>query len=146
MITLGIFPAHLSSTFLDLYMTLVKQRLEAKKAGEHLTAEALKIVVNATYGKLNFEYGWMFDTKASYTVTLTGQLYLLMLVEALEISGIQVFYANTDGLTCKVKKTERAKFDEICKGWQEYTQLELEFNKYKKCVIRDVSYLASKSL
>lgn len=138
-LTLGIFPKHLSERFLTLYKKLVTQRLEAKRAGEKLTAEALKIVVNAVYGKLNFEYGWLFDTKASYTVTLTGQLYLLMLVEKLEQNGIEVFYANTDGLTCKVKKGQRPTFDAICNAWQQYTELELEFAKYKKCVIRDVN-------
>lgn len=46
-LTLGIFPKHLSERFLTLYKKLVTQRLEAKKAGEKLTAEALKIVVNA---------------------------------------------------------------------------------------------------
>lgn len=138
-LTLGIFPKHLSEQFLVLYKKLVTQRLSAKRAGEKLTAEALKIVVNAVYGKLNFEYGWLFDTKASYTVTLTGQLYLLMLVEKLEQNGIEVFYGNTDGLTCKVKKGDREKFDKICEAWQKYTELELEFAKYKKCVIRDVN-------
>jgi hypothetical protein len=139
MITLGIFPAHLSEEFLVLFKKLVTQRLDAKRGGDKLTADALKIVVNACYGKLNFEHGWLFDTKASYTVTLTGQLYLLMLVEALEMAGIEVFYANTDGLTCKIKKGMKPQFDEICEGWQKYTELELEFAKYTKCVIRDVN-------
>jgi hypothetical protein len=138
-LTLGIFPRHLSERFLTLYRKLVDQRMAAKNSGEKLTAEALKIVVNAVYGKLNFEFGWLFDTMASYTVTLTGQLFLLMLVEALELNGIEVFYANTDGLTCKVYKNKKAKFDEICTAWQKYTELELEFNKYQKCVIRDVN-------
>ena len=133
------FPAHLSSRFLDLYQRLVTQRLEAKKAGDKLTADALKIVVNATYGKLNFEYGWLYDTKACYRVTLTGQLYLLMLVEALELNGIEVFYANTDGITCKVAKKDQEKYKQICKAWEKYTLLELEGVKYKKCVIRDVN-------
>lgn len=62
-----------------------------------------------------------------------------MLVEKLEQNGIEVFYGNTDGLTCKVKKGNREKFDKICEAWQKYTELELEFAKYKKCVIRDVN-------
>ena len=139
MLNEGAFPAHLSERFLDLYQRLVTQRLTAKRGGDKLTADALKIVVNATYGKLNFEYGWLYDTKACYRVTLTGQLYLLMLIEALELNGIEVFYANTDGITCKVSKDKTAKFEEICDAWQKYTYLELEGVDYKKCVIRDVN-------
>jgi hypothetical protein len=139
MINEGAYPAHLSKKFLELFKKMVTERLAAKSNGDKLTAEALKIVVNAVYGKLNFEYGWLFDTKACYRVTLTGQLYLMMLVEALEGFGIEVFYANTDGLTCKIHKDLIGKFETICKKWEEYTNLELEYADYKKCIIRDVN-------
>ena len=114
MINLNIYPKHLSREFLDLFQGIVTQRLEAKKAGDKPVADALKIVANSCYGKLNFEHGWMYDSEASYTVTLTGQLFLLMLVEMLEENGFEVCYANTDGISAKVDRKRKDTFNKIC--------------------------------
>lgn len=139
MINLSIYPKHLSSKFLSLFKTIVKQRLTAKAKGEKGVADALKIVINSVYGKLNFEYGWLYDSKASYTVTLNGQMYLLMLIEQLEEAGITVFYANTDGITCKLPRNKEKLFYKICNDFQDYVDIPLEYANYKKCVIRDVN-------
>jgi hypothetical protein len=139
MINLGIYPEHLSPKFLELFQSIVKQRLEAKAEGNKVVADALKIVINAVYGKLNFDYGWIKDAKASYSVTLNGQLYLLMLIEALEKKGIEIFYANTDGATAKVPINDVTMFYDICKDYGEYFDIPLEYVEYKKCIIRDVN-------
>lgn len=139
MINLNIFPEHLSKRFLNLFKRIVNERLEAKAAGNKTVADALKIVINSVYGKLNFDYGWLKDAKASYSVTLNGQLFLLMLIEELELEGIEIFYANTDGATAKVPVDKIDRFYEICKEFEEYVDIPLEFANYKKCIIRDVN-------
>ena len=139
MITLGAFPKHLSKVFLDLFKRLVEQRLEAKRKGNKVVANALKIVINSTYGKLNFEHGWLYDSKAAYKVTLNGQLFLFMLIEKLEKVGLKVYYANTDGFMTKVPKNRVEEYKKICKEFEDYVKIPLEFEKYSKCTIRDVN-------
>jgi|TARA_R110002167_G_scaffold10659_8_gene48325 hypothetical protein len=139
MTTLDIYPEHLSKKFLVLFDRIITQRLAAKANGEKTVANALKIVINACYGKLNFDYGWIKDTKASYSVTLNGQLYLLMLIEQLEEVGITIFYANTDGATAKVPKGKENLFYSICKEFQDYVGIGISYAEYEKCIIRDVN-------
>ena len=62
-----------------------------------------------------------------------------MLIEQLEAAGITVFYANTDGITCKMSKDKKDKFYEICNNFRDYVDIPLEYADYKKCVIRDVN-------
>ena len=56
-------------------------------------ADAYKIVANSgLFGKLGFD-GWMFDLKAMYQTTINGQLYLMMMIEEMELNGIPVVSA-----------------------------------------------------
>jgi hypothetical protein len=78
-------------------------------------------------------------------VTLTGQLVLLMLIERLELAGIRVVSANTDGIVIKCHKTQKEKLDEIVKKWEEDIDCQTEETKYKSTHQRDVnSYFAIK--
>src|SRR5690606_30184845 len=98
--------------------------------------DAFKIVANAgSFGKLGDEKWWMCDLLALYRVTVNGQLYLLMLIERLELEGITVWYANTDGVTAKVPKGKEEAYERICAEWQEELRMELEFDRYRKAVI-----------
>jgi len=133
------YPKHLSEEFLVLFKKLVTQRLTAKAAGDKVVANALKIVINSTYGKLLFEHSWLFDSAAGYRVTLNGQLYLLMLIEKLEKEGFIVYYANTDGFMTKVPKGRNEEYQKICMQFEKYVDIPLEFEQYKKCTIRDVN-------
>lgn len=139
MIKNRIYPAHLNPVFIQILITLTSMRLEAKARGDKVTAEALKIVINSIYGKLGDHKYWLYDLKAMYRVTLSGQLYLLMLIERLEEAGFEVFYANTDGITTKVPKSQKHIYDAICNGWMKYIGFDLEFVNYKKAIIRDVN-------
>lgn len=139
MINENAYPAHLSDKFLVLFKKLVTQRLDAKAKGDKIVANALKIVINSAYGKLLFEHSWLYDAKAGYTVTLNGQLYLLMIIEELELAGCSVYYANTDGFMTKVHKDQEKTYMEICMKFEKYVDIPLEFEDYTKCVIRDVN-------
>ena len=52
MLKYGIHPEHLGENFLKIVDTLTKQRLAAKKSGDSLTADTLKITINSLYGLL----------------------------------------------------------------------------------------------
>lgn len=145
MIEYGIRPAHLSKSFTLLLEEFTNTRLEAKANMDWLTSEALKIVINSIFGKMGFENHWLYDPLAMYRVTLNGQLFLLMLIEALEHYGIPVFYANTDGITAKVKDSDTKKFYAICERWEKFTRFDLEYEEFNRFVCRDVNnYIVEK--
>lgn len=139
MINYGIKPKHLHGCFLPLVKQYTEDRLEAKAENDKVASKGLKIVINSIYGKMGNEHHFLYDLKALYQTTLNGQLFLLMLIERLELAGINVFYANTDGVTALVPKEKEDEYYQICEGWQKYTGFDLDYDKYKKCVIRDVN-------
>ena len=132
-------PAHLSHEFLDIFRGLVKERIEAKAKGDKIKADILKISVNAVFGKLGNPDYWLYDMQSFYSVTISGQLYILSLIELLTLKGIEVISANTDGVTSKVKKSQLDLYYETCQEWKARTGFELEFTPYKKYVRRDVN-------
>lgn len=104
-----------------------------------LSAEALKIVINAIYGKLGSDKFWLYDRLAQLKVTINGQLMIMMLVERLELSGIHVISANTDGIIVKLPKDKREEFKEITNKWCEETKLSADSEEYNILVSRDIN-------
>ena len=139
MINHNVYPKHLSSDLIPLLEEITNRRLVAKATGDKVTASALKITVNSIFGKTGYEHHWLYDPLAMNRVTVNGQLYLLMLIERLEMNGIKVFYANTDGVTASVPVNKLDLYNQLCEDWQKETNFSLEFVKFKKCVIRDVN-------
>lgn len=141
----GIYPVHLGPNFLKAYESFVKRRLAAKAAKNKPVAESLKIVVNGGFGKLGSMYSILYAPNLMLQVTLTGQLALLMLIERLEIVGIPVVSANTDGTVVKCQRNRREEFKAIVKQWEFETQFELEETLYSAIYNRDVNaYIAVK--
>lgn len=121
--------------------------LDDKESDKHATAAAcLKIVANAgIFGKMGSEKSFLCDKKAMYQVTINGQLFLLMLIEKLELAGIHVISANTDGIVTIVPRELEQTADDICHWWEKHLGLELEFTYYIKYVTEGVnSYLTIK--
>jgi hypothetical protein len=134
----NIYPEHLGEDFVKVLSMLTAERLAAKKTNKK-KAEALKITVNGLYGKLNSSTFWLEDAKAMMRVTIAGQLYILMLVEMLELAGIHCISANTDGIECEVQRDMEETYYRICEEWEKKTGFTLEFVEYKKYVKRDVN-------
>lgn len=135
----NLYPAHLSSLFLNLYKKIILQRLEAKKLGKDTEAYVLKILVNSVFGKTLYEHHWLYDPLVGLRTTVNGQLYMLMLIEQLYLGGFKVISANTDGLVTLVPVNTRGEYWEICSNWSKSTKFNLEFTKYSKYVRRDVN-------
>lgn len=144
-LNLGLYPEELTSQFLTIYSKIVETRLKAKRENDKITNESLKIVINGSFGKFGNKYSILYSPKLLMTVTITGQLSLLMLIERLERSGVSVVSANTDGIVSKVHKSKIKKFQQICNQWQKDTGFDLEETRYKALYSRDVNnYLAVK--
>ena len=72
-------------------------------------------------------------------------MFILKLIEQLtiQLSYIKVLQANTDGITLIIKRTDHNQLLDICKWWEEFSNLKLEYAYYQKMIIRDVnSYYA----
>lgn len=151
----GFFPKHLTAVFLDVYRKIVERRLEAKALSKSkdkaiakmnkIIADALKITINGSFGKLGSMFSNLYSPDLLIQVTLTGQLALLMLIEALELVGIQVVSANTDGIVIKCHESKYDQLNMIVKSWEEHTSFETEETQYSALFSRDVNnYIAIK--
>lgn len=145
-----IAPAHINeSCFVKLITWLRETRVTAKHSKEEyidgipkdVLAQVLKIVINSIYGKLGFEKGDICDRFAVLKVTINGQLLLLKLCEELELNGIQVCSANTDGIVVKVYKKNKNIYDSIINKWQEDTKLGLDSEEYLCYINRDIEHI-----
>ena len=143
-----IAPAHIDEgCFTKLVAWIRDTRIKAKHSDEDVIdgipketlAQALKIVINSIYGKLGFEAGDICDKLAVLKVTINGQLFIMMLCETLEMNGIEVVSANTDGIVVKLTKANYQKFKDITDDWEDYTGLSADSEMYKAYINRDIN-------
>lgn len=178
---LGLYPPALGKHFLDVYREIKTERLKAKKRGKAikdllkkvtdpdekaaLEAEAesckvkdkgFKIALNGIYGKLGSRYSVLYAPHLLISVTLTGQLTLLMLIERAERAGIKVVSGNTDGVMFLCPREHYAGLNgdrlkpsllaEVCDQWERDTSMDLEFGEYRAMYNQSVnSYFAIKA-
>ena len=142
---MGLYPANMGREFLDIYRKIVDRRLEAKRTGDKVTDDALKITINGSFGKFGSKYSILYAPNLLIQTTVTGQLALLMLIELLELNGFSVVSANTDGVVIKGKRADLGKLDECIFAWEMNNGYSTEATPYKAIYSRDVnSYLALK--
>lgn len=133
------YPPQLGKEFLSLYESIYKERVAAKKSGNKTVADTYKIILNGSFGKLGSKYSILYAPNLLLNVTLTGQLSLLMLIEELELNGISVISANTDGFVSFMADSQYKLYDSICNTWELNTDLLLEETLYKALHSRDVN-------
>ncbi len=137
---LELFPAHLDKrAFLATLSQMTRDRLEAKRTGDMVKANAMKVSINSLFGLLGMEFYWLFDEKLLYTVTINGQLFLLELIDQLHSVGIEVIYSNTDGVTSKVYKGQEDLFREVCDKWRTKYGFGTSEEKFEKMILKDVN-------
>lgn len=136
-------PRHLSDIFINILSTILEERLHYKKIKDKVNAGIYKIVINSVFGKYGYADSFFKDDRAMYQVTVNNQLYLLMLVEDLEMNGFKVISANTDGVTALVPVSKLDIYHAILKDWSKRTKFTLEVNKYIKYVRTSINdYIA----
>lgn len=142
-----LFPQHLGENFLSVYESLVNDRVAAKMSGDTVTADALKIVINSSFGKFGSKYSSLYSPKLLLQTTISGQLYLLMLIEMIERETVcEVVSANTDGITVHSPHgMAYEKMISVSKEWEKRTAMSLENVEYRALYAQDVNnYLAIK--
>lgn len=142
---LGLAPRAMGPAFLQAYRGIVERRLAAKAAGDKVTADALKITINGSFGKLGSKWSKLYSPDLLIQTTVTGQLALLMLIEELEAEGIQVVSANTDGIVIRCHKGDIGAMGEAVQRWEQRTGFDTEETSYRALYSRDVNnYIALK--
>lgn len=151
MISYEVVPEHLNTkVFVNMVDYFKQTRVKCKHTkdedgfvvpGVHnsLAAEALKIVINAIYGKYGYENYWLYDRLAQMRVTINGQLMTMTLCESLELAGIHVVSANTDGIVIKLPYDKIDVYNQICKEWNETNRMSADDEHYKMLVSLNVN-------
>lgn len=141
----GLKPASMGDHFTQVYRGIVQRRLAAKRSGDKVTADSLKITINGSFGKFGSPYSKLYSPTLLIQTTVTGQLSLLMLIEQLESEGISVVSANTDGIVIKCPRDKIAHMEMVVLEWEVATGFETEATDYRALYSRDVNnYLAIK--
>lgn len=135
----GLRPKHMGAAFTSVYNGIVQRRLKAKRDGDKVTNEALKITINGSFGKFGSKWSILYSPDLLIQTTVTGQLALMMLIERLELAGIKVVSANTDGIVCKLKRADYRTLEDTFKEWEKQTQFETEETRYKSLYSKDVN-------
>ena len=137
-------PAHLpQDEFCDLYEWFFEERKKIPKKDPK--NYVYKIILNSTYGLSNDENSFLYDPEFTMRITINGQLSLTMLYEMIceEIPNAIPLMQNTDGLETLIPREYVDKYMDICKKWEDITQLQLEHDTYSKIILGDVNnYIA----
>lgn len=120
------------------YRQMRDQRIELKKQKNPMQ-EALKLILNSTYGASLDKYNALYDPRNGRNTCLTGQILLLDLIEKL-VGHWKLIQTNTDGLIGRVNRpSEVEKIKQICSEWESRTGLVLEFDIYNRIWQKDVN-------
>lgn len=151
MISYNIAPKHLDrATFVKMVDYLKQTRVKCKHTPDSegyvmegvpnkIGAEALKIVINSIYGKLGSELFFLYDRFAQMQVTINGQLMTMTLIEELELNGIHVISANTDGIVIKLPRDKFDVYKDITDRWNATNRMGADYEEYKMIVSRDIN-------
>jgi hypothetical protein len=118
-----------------------KKRIEAKRSGDKKTADALKLVLNTTYGASNNKYNELYDPLMAHSVCISGQLYLVMLINSLRehVSSFKLIQSNTDGIMFSVDNESITNVRKLVSYWENLTGFVMEETAIESVIQRDVN-------
>ena len=125
----------------EIFSEVLESRMKAKAAGDTATANALKLVVNTTYGASLNQYNDLCDPLMGRSVCITGQLFLLELAQHLyeEVENLRIVQLNTDGIMVEFDDSQYNQVQEILNEWQSRTGFELEEDGIAQIAQKDVN-------
>lgn len=132
----------LGDAFVKLYDGIRLKRLAIKKS-DPILANGLKLILNSATGRLQDHKSRLYNPQAYIQITLTGQLYLLMIANMCMDRNIPFYSLNTDGITLldNAECSSKAIFDYMT----EQTGFTFDEAVYTKYYARDVNnYFAVK--
>jgi hypothetical protein len=124
-----------------LFEDTFNTRLEAKRSGNKVLANTLKLVLNTTYGAMLNQYNPLYDPLMGRSVCISGQLFLTELATRYvqEIKSLRLIQINTDGIMVSLEEAELSILYAINEEWQNRTKFLLEEDCISKIVQKDVN-------
>ena len=122
------------------YETVYDKRIKAKSKGNKDEADGLKLVLNTTYGAMKNQYNPLYDPLMANSVCISGQLYLIDLIEKLEdVQTLELVQSNTDGIMIAVDREHFDHMDWVVRQWESRTGFRMEFEDVDVICQKDVN-------
>lgn len=124
-----------------LFESAYETRLKAKREGDKVTANTLKLVLNTTYGAMLNKYNNLYDPLMGRSVCISGQLFLLELARQYiaKVPSLKLIQLNTDGVMVSLEEGDLPTLLEINEEWSERTRFLLEEDRIAKIAQKDVN-------
>lgn len=124
-----------------VFESVFNDRIAAKKAGDKVKSDALKLILNTTYGASLASTNPLYDPLMGRSVCISGQLYLLELAQHLyrDIPELRIVQLNTDGIMIEFDDQYYDQVNEILEEWQQRTGFALEEDKIRMLIQKDVN-------
>ena len=132
-------PVHLGKDFWNVYKSLYKERVIAKRNHDELKAKAFKFALNSPIGKMQNENSWAYDPLNAYKIRMNGQLILLMLVDRLLSINCKIVQVNTDGVVYIADKANRELINQFIREVENITKLHFDSDDYESFYQYDVN-------
>ena len=132
-------PVHLGKDFWNVYESLYKERVIAKRNHDELKAKAFKFALNSPIGKMQNESSWAYDPLNAYKIRMNGQLILLMLVDRLLSINCKIVQVNTDGVVYIADKANRELINKFIHEVENITKLHFDSDDYESFYQYDVN-------
>lgn len=121
----------------------IRQEREMVRDNKNLS-KGLKLILNALTGKFNYKYSKFYNPQLYIQMTLTGQLYLLKLIEELSLANVKVISVNTDGIT--ILNSNKKAVGLIINDWEQLTKTTTTKTQYRFYHAQSVNdYIAIKN-
>lgn len=122
-------------TATEKYKKIVDERVKVKHTDTTLS-NALKLVINSTYGLMKNQYSKLYNPNAALSVCIYGQIALYDLCERLYNAGYTLVNINTDGVAFTGGDES---YEQIKEEWEQDYNLELELSEFDYWYQKDVN-------
>ena len=138
MINYDLLPRSLDARGKELYKHMYQEQLRLKKI-DPVKRTVYKKICLAVYGAELNQYCDFYDPEKGRLVTLTGEIFLIDLLEKLE-GKVELIQSNTDGIIAKpLQGVTDDELIAIINEWQERTGFTLKLDKIYDIHQRDVN-------
>lgn len=138
MILLDLLPRSIPPEYRALYKHMYEEQLRLKKI-DPAKRGVYKTILLSVFGAMNNEYCKFYDPYNGDLVRLSGEMYLIDLLEKLE-GLVNVIQSNTDGIIAEpLEGTTEDMLMSVINEWQERTGFVLKLEKVYDIHQRDVN-------
>ena len=138
MLNYDLLPRTMNAESKEIYRELYYKQLEYKKTAPR-KRWALKVVLLAVFGSMMNEYTDFYDPQKGLLVTITGQLFIVDLLEKLE-DLVKVVQSNTDGIIIEpFDWNDKDKIISIIQEWEKRTGYVIKKDEIFDIYQRDVN-------